>query len=98
MTYLVAAGIALSVVLALAVGKRALAFKAVSPAAPRWEWFRLLVGFLAVQVWNDVGQAQTAVNREASALRYVVLMGGASPGALKPGCARSSVGTSRGRQ
>jgi hypothetical protein len=30
--------------------------------------FGLVVGFLAVQVWNDGGQAQTAVNREASAL------------------------------
>ena len=43
--------------------------------------FGLLVGFLAVQVWNDAGQAQTAVNREASALRSVVLLGGDFPGA-----------------
>ena len=41
--------------------------------------FGLVVGFLAVQVWNDVGQAQTAVNREASALRSVVLLGGSFP-------------------
>ena len=42
--------------------------------------FRLLVGFLAVQVWNGHGQAQTAVNREASALRSVVLVGRSFPG------------------
>jgi hypothetical protein len=43
--------------------------------------FGLVVGFLAVQVWNDVGQAQTAVNNEASALRSVVLLGASFPGA-----------------
>jgi Protein of unknown function (DUF4239) len=41
--------------------------------------FGLLVGFLAVQVWNDVGQAQTAVNREASALRSAVLLSASFP-------------------
>ena len=63
-TYLVAAAIAW-VVLRLAVGARARAFKAVSPGLlpPLGVVFGLVVGFLAVQVWNDVGQAQTAVNR-----------------------------------
>ncbi len=74
-TYLVAAAISWAV-LALAVGDRALAFKAVSPGMlpPLGVVFGLVVGFLAVQVWNDVGQAQAAVNREASALRAVVLL------------------------
>ena len=81
-TYLVAAAISWAV-LRLAVGERALAFKAVSPGLlpPLGVVFGLLVGFLAVQVWNDVGQAQIAVNREASALRSVVLLGASFPGA-----------------
>ena len=79
--YLIAAAISW-VVLRLAVGDRALAFKAVSPGLlpPLGVVFGLLVGFLAVQVWNDVGQAQTAVNREASALRSVVLLSASFPG------------------
>ena len=79
MTYLVAAAISW-VVLRLAVGARADAFKAVSPGLlpVLGVVFGLVVGFLAVQVWNDVGQAQTAVDREASALRSVVLLGGTS--------------------
>ena len=81
-TYLMAAGIAW-VVLRLAVGERGQAFRAVSPGMlpPLGVVFGLLVGFLAVQVWNDVGQAQTAVNREASALRSVVLLSASFPGA-----------------
>jgi hypothetical protein len=80
--YLLAAAISW-VVLRLAVGSRARAFKAVSPGLlpPLGVVFGLLVGFLAVQVWNDVGQAQTAVNAEASALRSVVLLGATFPGA-----------------
>jgi hypothetical protein len=81
-TYLVAAAISW-VVLRLAVGERARAFKAVSPGLlpPLGVVFGLVVGFLAAQVWNDVGQAQTAVNREASALRSVVLLSASFPGA-----------------
>jgi Protein of unknown function (DUF4239) len=81
-TYLVAATISW-VVLRLPVGERARAYKAVSPGLlpPLGVVFDLVVGFLAVQVWNDVGQAQTAVNREASALRSVVLLGASFPGA-----------------
>jgi len=79
-TYLVAAGISW-VVLRLAVGENARTFKALSPGLlpPLGVVFGLLVGFLAVQVWNDHGQAQTAVDREASALRAVVLLGGSFP-------------------
>jgi hypothetical protein len=81
-TYLVATAISW-VVLRLAVGERASTFKAVSPGLlpPLGVVFGLVVGFLAVQVWNDVGQAQTAVNREASALRSVVLLGASFPAA-----------------
>lgn len=42
--------------------------------------FALLVGFLAAQVWNETDRASSAVNREASALRAVVLLAGAFPG------------------
>ena len=79
--YLVAAAIS-GIVLKLAVGERAGAFRAVSPGLlpPLGVVFGLVVGFLAVQVWNDVGQAQTAVNDEASALRSVVLLGASFPG------------------
>jgi hypothetical protein len=42
--------------------------------------FGLLVGFLAAQVWSDSGRAELAVDREASALRSVVLLMEAYPG------------------
>jgi len=42
--------------------------------------FGLLVAFVAGQVWSDVERAKTAVNREASALRAVVLLAGSFPG------------------
>jgi uncharacterized membrane-anchored protein YhcB (DUF1043 family) len=80
-TFLAAAAI-YAVVMALAVGKRGDAFKAVSPGMlpPMGLLFGLLVGFLAAQVWSDAGRAQDAVNREASALRSVVLVVQAFPG------------------
>jgi hypothetical protein len=64
------------VVMALARGHRADAFKAVSPGLlpPLGLLFGLLVGFLAAQVWSDSDRAQLAVDREASALRSVVLL------------------------
>src|SRR5436190_3646974 len=67
---------------ALAVGERGRAFKAVSPGMlpPLAIIFALLVGFLAAQVWSDYDRANTAVNREASALRGVVLLASAFPG------------------
>jgi len=69
--------------MALAVGKRGEAFKALSPGMlpPMGLLFGLIVGFLAAQVWSDAGKAQDAVNREASALRSVVLLAHAFPGA-----------------
>ena len=42
--------------------------------------FALLVAFLAAQVWSDADRANTAVNREASALRAVVLLAAGFPG------------------
>jgi hypothetical protein len=69
-------------VLSLAVGDRAHAFKGVSPGLlpPLGIIFGLLVAFLATQAWGDVDRAHTAVNREASALRAVVLLAESFPG------------------
>jgi hypothetical protein len=79
--YTVAAGVYV-LVTALAVGERARAFKAISPGMlpPLAIIFALLVGFLAAQVWNDTDRASMAVNREASALRAVVLLAAEFPG------------------
>jgi hypothetical protein len=73
--YLVTAAI-YCVVLSLAVGDRARAFKGVSPGLlpPLGITFGLLVAFLAAQAWGDVDRAHTAVNHEASALRAVVIL------------------------
>ena len=80
-TYLVAAAIFVGV-MALAKDRRADAFKAVSPGLlpPMALLFGLLVGFLAAQVWSDSGRAELAVDREASALRSVVLLMETFPG------------------
>ena len=79
--YLVTAGIYLLVTM-LAVDERARAFKAISPGMlpPLSVIFALLVGFLAAQVWSDSDRAHGAVNREASALRAVVILANAFPG------------------
>ena len=79
-TFLVTAVIH-AVVLRLAVGDRARVFKAVSPGLlpPIGIIFGLLVAFLAAQVWGDVDRAHTAVNREASALRAVVILAESLP-------------------
>jgi hypothetical protein len=57
------------------------AFKAVSPGMlpPLSVVFALLVGFLAAQVWSDSERANSAVNREASALRDAILVASALP-------------------
>ena len=81
LTFLATAAIYI-VVMALAVGKRGEAFKSFSPGMlpPMGLLFGLIVGFLVAQVWSDAGRAQDAVNREASALRSVVLLAHAFPG------------------
>jgi hypothetical protein len=67
------------------VGERARAFKGISPGLlpPLGIIFGLLVAFVAAQVWGDVDRANTAVNREASALRAVVLLSGSFPEAAQ---------------
>ena len=79
-TYLIAAGVYL-VVTKLAVTDWARAFKAVSPGIlpPLGILFALLVGFIAVEVWNKFDKAKTAVATEAGALRAVVLLAGTFP-------------------
>ena len=69
-------------VMALAVGERARAFKAISPGMlpPLGIIFGLLVAFIAAQVWGDLDRAHAAVNREASALRAIVLLATSFPG------------------
>jgi hypothetical protein len=80
-TYLVAAT-TYAVVAMLAVGERARSFKAVSPAMlpPLCIIFGLFVAFTTAQVWGDNERASAAVNREASALRSVVVFAASFPG------------------
>jgi hypothetical protein len=80
-TFVVTAGI-YGAVLRLATGERARAFKAVSPGMlpPLGIIFGLFIAFLASQVWRDFDEAQGAVNREASALRAVMILSDSFPG------------------
>src|SRR5215510_7998396 len=73
--YMLAVAIYLTVI-RLAVDERARAFKALSPGMlpPLGIIFGLLVGFVAVQVWNEFDHAKAAVVNEASALRSAVLL------------------------
>jgi hypothetical protein len=70
------------VVMALSVGERARSFKAVSPGLlpPLGILFALFIAFTASQVWTDNDRANSAVDREASALRAVVILAAAFPG------------------
>jgi Protein of unknown function (DUF4239) len=69
------------IVIRLAVNDRARAFKALSPGMlpPLGILFALLVGFIAVEVWNNFDKAKVAVATEASALRAIVLLAGTFP-------------------
>jgi hypothetical protein len=69
-----------AVVMVLATGERARAFKAVSPGilSPLGVIFGLFIAFTAVQVWNDNDRANE--DREASALREVVVLAASFPG------------------
>ncbi|HEX3349124.1 MAG TPA: hypothetical protein VHS58_13590 [Acetobacteraceae bacterium] len=80
-TYLTAFAVYL-VVLVLAGGERADAFKAIPPGllSPVGIIFGLFIGFTALQVWTDVGQAEAAVANEASALRSVIILASSFPG------------------
>jgi hypothetical protein len=74
-TFFIAGGVYL-VVTRLAETEWARAFKAVSPGVlpVLGVLFALLVGFIAVEVWNTFDRAKTAVATEASALRAIVLL------------------------
>jgi hypothetical protein len=74
-TFVIATGVYL-VVTRLAETEWARAFKAVSPGLlpVLGVLFALLVGFIAVDVWNTFDKAKTAVATEASALRAVILL------------------------
>jgi Protein of unknown function (DUF4239) len=74
-TYLVTAGIYVAVT-AVAVGERARSFKAISPGLlpPLGIVFGLFVAFTASQVWTDTEKAKAEIDREASALRSVVIL------------------------
>ena len=65
----------------LATGERVRAFKAVSPGmlSPLGIIFGLFVAFTAAQVWSDNDHASAAVNREASALKSVLILAAAFP-------------------
>jgi hypothetical protein len=70
------------VVQGMAAGERLRALKGLSPGllSPLGIIFALLVGFIAAQTWADADRARLAVNREASALRAVLLLASALPG------------------
>jgi hypothetical protein len=71
-----------AVVMMLSVGERAHSFKAVSPGLlpPLGILFGLFIAFTATQVWNDNEKADSVVDREASALKTVVILAAAFPG------------------
>jgi hypothetical protein len=79
--YLATGGIFV-IIMALAKGERVRVFKSVSLSVlpPLGIIFGLLVAFSAVQVWNDIDRAKVAVDREASAIRMVVLLATSFPG------------------
>src|SRR5205814_7752535 len=79
-TFLVTGAI-YAIVMRLAMDGRGRSFKAVSPGLlpPLGIIFGLFVAFTAAQVWNDNERANTAVNREASALRAVVVLAASLP-------------------
>jgi hypothetical protein len=79
-TYLVTTAI-YAVVALFAVGERARSFKAVSPGLlpPLGIIFGLFVAFTAAQVWTDNEKGRAEIDREASALRNVVILAAAFP-------------------
>ena len=81
-TVYLTAGAILAIVMTLAKGDRARAFKGVTPGllSPLGAIFGLLVVFTVFQVFNDFDRAKMAVDREASAIRTVVLLARSFPG------------------
>jgi hypothetical protein len=77
-----AAGAIFAIIMLLAKGERAHIFKRVSPGllSPLGTVFGLLVVFSIFQVWGDFDRARMAVDREASAVRTVVLLATSFPG------------------
>src|SRR4029077_11376123 len=77
-----AAGAIFAIIMLLAKGERAHVFKRVSPGllSPLGTVFGLLVVFSIFQVWGDFDRARMAVDREASAVRTVVLLATSFPG------------------
>ena len=80
LTYLIALAV-LAMVTMLASEERMRSFKAISPGMlpPLGILFGLFVAFTAVQVWNDNDRATAAVDREASALRAVLILSATFP-------------------
>ena len=80
LTYLVTAAI-FAVITVFAVGERARSFKAISPGLlpPLGIIFGLFVVFTAAQVWTDNEKAKAEIDREASALRSVVILATSFP-------------------
>jgi hypothetical protein len=78
-TALVTAGIYFAV-MRLARGEHAAAIKGLSPGMlpPIGLIFGLIVGFLVAGLWDDVSDARTAVDDEASSLRAAVLVASAA--------------------
>ena len=79
--YLATGGI-FAITMALARSERVHVFKRLSPGllSPLGTIFGLLVVFSVVQVWSDIDRAKSAVDREASAIRMVVLLAASFPG------------------
>src|SRR5262245_14377891 len=71
-----------AIIILLGRGEWARVFKGASPGllSPLGTIFGLLVVFTIFQVWGDFDRAKIAVDREASALRTVVLLAGSFPG------------------
>jgi hypothetical protein len=80
-TYL-AAGAIFAIIMMLAKGARAHIFRRISPGllSPLGAVFGLLVVFVVFQVFSDFDRATMAVDREASALRTVLLLAGSFSG------------------
>src|SRR5262245_22625545 len=76
------AGAIFAIVMTLAKGEWARAFKGLTPGllSPLGAIFGLLVVFIVFQVFSDFDRAKMAVDREASAIRTVVLLAISFPG------------------